>query len=75
MENKATQSHIDLTACKSYATEANLRAALAKLNATYSDAKRPLQYLVARMPEGRWTAIFYGDCQNLLGTGFASIWY
>lgn len=73
----ATRSHIDLDSknLKSYATEANLLAALAKLNAHSTHASKPLNYIVARTPSGRWTAIFYGDCHGLLSAGFASIWY
>lgn len=70
----ARESHIRLDNCKSYATEANLRTALAKLDAR-STSTKPLRYIVARTPAGRWTAIFYGDCQGLLNAGFASLWY
>lgn len=52
---------ITLENCKSYATEANLEAALRRLgldNYTEDDGGIPCRYIVARTPDGRWTAIF-----------------
>lgn len=52
---------ITLENCKSYATEANLEKALERLHLDDyrdSDAQIPCRYIVARTPEGRWTAIF-----------------
>ncbi len=53
---------IELNEVKSYATEANLEKALKKLgldNFTYGEEKNaPMQYIVTRTPEGRWTAVF-----------------
>jgi hypothetical protein len=50
----------DLDACKSYATEANLDKALAKLglDAYGFEGEMPCRYIKCRNAEGRWTAIF-----------------
>lgn len=53
---------ISIEACKSYATEANLDAALARLGLdayTTEPGQMPCRYTKCRNAEGRWTAIFY----------------
>ena len=54
-------NNISLEDCKSYATEANLDKALAKLgldNYSHGDGTVPCRYIKARTADGRWTAIF-----------------
>lgn len=56
------QTRITLETCRSYATEANLMKGLEKLglnNFTMGEEGfMPCRYVVARTPDGRWTAIF-----------------
>lgn len=64
-------NEINLNEVKSYATEANLRKALSKLNLDTYGAR----YMITRTPEGRWTAIFLvAEYLNQHGgyVGFAS---
>lgn len=51
---------LELDHCKSYATEANLDKALAKLGLDrYGEENEiPCRYMKVRNAEGRWTAIF-----------------
>lgn len=72
-------NHLDINTCKSYATEANLDKALAKLgldNYGY-EGECPCRFMKVRNAEGRWTAIFmateYFHRNNTGGyVGFAS---
>lgn len=70
----AFELNCDLNKCRTYATEATLRAALVKLAPAATTGDRSLRYMVIRVPNGRWTALFIGDCQGLLGAGFPTIW-
>lgn len=74
--HSALESHIDLSGkyIKTYASRENLLKAIEKLNPTTTSDRTQLRYLVVRTPAGKWTAIFYGDCQGLLNTGFPLIW-
>lgn len=71
---------ITLTDCRSYATEANLHKGLKKLGLDdYRDEPHfmPCRYIIARTPDGRWTAIFLASAYfaaNKTGgyIGFAS---
>lgn len=54
---------ITLEDCKGYATEANLRRALTRLGLDEWEGESrhgpvTLRYMVARKPDGQWTAIF-----------------
>jgi len=74
--------HTEITTdyVKTYATEKNLRAALAKLgldNYTQEANQIPCRYMIFRTPEGRWSAIFFVQeffSRNRTGgyVGFAS---
>ena len=66
----ARESHIALDTCRTFATEANLRKAIAKLDPKPSRADGSLTYTVIRTPSGRWTALFIGDCQDALFSGY-----
>lgn len=55
-----TDNIITLDNAKAYASEANLQKALVRLNLhSYGSlGETPCRYIVARTPDGRWTAIF-----------------
>ena len=63
---------ITLDNARSYATEAGLMKALKRLGLdnyrTMEDDIRGCRYIVARTPEGRWTAIFL-VCDYITRTG------
>lgn len=50
---------LNLDGAKGYATEANLRAALARLGLDEWDMASYI--LIARKPDGKWTAVFVLD--------------
>jgi len=74
-----TNEIITLETAKSYASEKNLIAGLERLGlSSFADeGETPCRYIIARTPEGRWTAIFlvteYFRRNNTGGyAGFAS---